>query len=470
MAVREFWLRWPTSAVLVLLLWCSFVRAQTCPKGCKCEGLSVTCANGLMQYVPPGIPINTTHLNFSNNSLTIIRNQTQLHNLPNLRTLSLWKNRIIAIEDGAFWGHSALKNLDLSYNDLRIVNRSAFRGLPGLNTLDLHGNPRLCLDFGSLGTLPNLQRLVLGYTNVIFIPGLFQTSSGNLNPPVGLLDLQLWEMGLLRIPYEAIKELPNLSELNMSQNKIKCIHHFAFTSNGNLTLLDLSSNPIAIVHSDAFEGLAKLSTLLLDNTNTLTMLPEGVFDPLPNGVKICLYGNKWNCDCHIKWLKSWTEEEGRVHCAQKPNCHTPSDLQGNPFFTVPKELFQCDGSVLNLPNVACYSDVKYTDGFCLELQQKHNIPMTTTTSSPSTDPITKKKVSTPTLSPTMHQSKIGFIVTGVSIMLIVILIVGVFIARQIRIQKKLHDQNKYFNISYENGDSQLQMAESPTPEKEKVFH
>lgn len=449
----------------IIIMWSPLSLAQKCPTKCSCAGANVTCSDGGMAYIPLGIPINTTYLNFRNNSLNVIKNQTQLHNLPKLQRLLLNENNIRTIESGSFWGHESLRHLDLSFNDLRILDKTTFRGLRGLQSLLLHNNPKLCLEFGSLGVFPDLQKLVLGKTAVTFIPGVFETSPGDLTPPLGLLQLELWKTGLEEVPYKAIKELTDLSFLDLSQNQIKCLSHSAFANNKNLTRLDLSSNPIVIVESDTFVGLDKLSLLLLDNTNTLATLSKGTFDPLPASARVCLYGNPWNCDCHIKWLKVWMETEGRIFCAQKPNCHSPSYLQGNPFFSVPREEFRCNGSISQLPTVDCHRRVHYTEGYCSELLP----PIPTSQSLASTESVTMRALTTPKSDPP-DSNNLTAIVTGICILLVLAAILGGFSARQLRIQKKLHDQNKYFNISYENCDQQLQMAESPTPEREKSFN
>ncbi|PIK34342.1 hypothetical protein BSL78_28829 [Apostichopus japonicus] len=441
---------------------------ETCPRKCRCDGPKVTCIDTQMKYVPPGIPINTTNLEFRNNSLKVIKNQTQLHNLPRLRRLLLNENKITAIEAGSFWGHGNLDFLDLSFNDLRNLDRSTFRGLRGLTVLRLNNNLKLCLDFGSLGVLPELQKLVLGKTAVKFIPGLFETSPGNLTPPLGLLHLDLWNVGLEEVPYEAIRELTGLSILILSENKIKCLSHFAFAKNKNLTELDLSFNPIVAVESDTFTGLDRLVTLLLDNTNTLTTLPSGIFDPLPTTVKVCLYGNPWNCDCHLEWLKAWMEDQDRIHCAEKPSCHSPSDLRSNPFVSTPREEFRCQSSISKMPKIDCQHRIRYKEGYCLELSPSTTERVLTEYVTSAVTTTTTKRGDPPMTDGT---NNLTILAVGICIILVLVTLVGGFLARQIRIQKKLHDQNKYFNISYENGqDQQLQMAESPTPEKEKSFN
>lgn len=124
--------------------------------------------------------------------------------------------------------------------------------------------------------------------------------------------------------------------LSLSGTKISKVSQDTFSVFGNLEVLNLSSNNIALVNADVFEDLEQLKILdlsendvveffgnfskvlpqlevLLLNGNEVQTIPasmEKFFSRLSN---ISLGGNPFHCNCEIRWLLHWLEENPEKH-------------------------------------------------------------------------------------------------------------------------------------------------------------
>lgn len=67
--------------------------AQKCPKNCKCSDDQVDCSHQNLVQIPKNLPLNTTLLNLSHNSLAML-NVTDLINYSQLQQLILNDNQI----------------------------------------------------------------------------------------------------------------------------------------------------------------------------------------------------------------------------------------------------------------------------------------------------------------------------------------------------------------------------------------
>ncbi|XP_020661121.3 platelet glycoprotein Ib beta chain [Pogona vitticeps] len=64
------------------------------------------------------------------------------------------------------------------------------------------------------------------------------------------------------------------------------------------------------------------------NNNELTFIPSGLFDNLKNLQEVHLWGNPWECDCHILYLRSWLQWQQNRTLYRNLQCASPSHLQG----------------------------------------------------------------------------------------------------------------------------------------------
>ncbi|XP_072130836.1 leucine-rich repeat-containing protein 52 [Mobula birostris] len=173
------------------LLLVGVTLAADCPSMCICEPFKVTCKGKGLNAFPESLPLNTRHLDLSDNSISEINSlelnllvdlvhldcshnaiseiskldflsgiklvyldfsynalkqigSTTLESLTNLIVLKVNNNKISEVQRGAFETNIGLRVLDLRNNNLSFFNVSLIRGLQGLKSVYLSGNPWDC--------------------------------------------------------------------------------------------------------------------------------------------------------------------------------------------------------------------------------------------------------------------------------------------------------------------------------------
>uniref|UniRef100_A0A672MSD0 Slit homolog 3 protein-like n=1 Tax=Sinocyclocheilus grahami TaxID=75366 RepID=A0A672MSD0_SINGR len=116
--------------------------APRCPDSCTCSDAVVRCSNRGLRSLPKGIPKDTTELDLSNNSISLLAPLT-FNNLTQLATLILSYNQIRCVPVHAFDGLRSLR-LTLHGNDLSTIPEGAFSHLTSLSHLALGANPLYC--------------------------------------------------------------------------------------------------------------------------------------------------------------------------------------------------------------------------------------------------------------------------------------------------------------------------------------
>jgi len=136
---------------------------------------------------------------------------------------------------------------------------------------------------------------------------------------------------------------PHLSRLGLDHNNIHTIDDYGLNFTARPTLghhitIYLQNNKLS---SKSFNQ----NTILIPNNtyvtfhlqnNSFTDFNEEVFKPLAvSGHKFSLLGNKFHCDCSMKWIVSQPQSSNiyNVHCAN----HNNIDI-----FDLTEKQFQCD--------------------------------------------------------------------------------------------------------------------------------
>jgi hypothetical protein len=88
-----------------------FALNENCPKGCQCRGHVVDCSNQRLREVPHDLPKETEELLLQDNQIERIPALGLFNRLPKLRFLDFSRNKIGAIEDGAFEGANSIVKL-----------------------------------------------------------------------------------------------------------------------------------------------------------------------------------------------------------------------------------------------------------------------------------------------------------------------------------------------------------------------
>ncbi|XP_034248369.1 LOW QUALITY PROTEIN: protein artichoke-like [Thrips palmi] len=217
---------------------------------------SVALAGNALQELPEGAfasLVNLTAVDLSGNQLANIR-AGAFTGLPSLRRLNLSRNKLQAFRgevlesasDGSA-GSSALRELDLSQNQLGYLFPNSFRAHP------------------------RLRRLLLAQNKLTFFPGELLTGlryleevdlAGNLLKAVDDMDFA---------------RLPRLRELDLSDNQLEALSETAFHNSTQLQVVRLARNRLERLSERTFEGLCRIELLDLEG-NLLAELPDALFE------------------------------------------------------------------------------------------------------------------------------------------------------------------------------------------------
>ncbi|XP_030047105.1 leucine-rich repeat LGI family member 2 [Microcaecilia unicolor] len=98
--------------------------------------------------------------------------------------------------------------------------------------------------------------------------------------------------------------MPTLQLLLLNSNSFTVIRDDAFAGLFHLEYLFIEGNKIETIARNAFRGLRDLTHLSLAN-NHIKTLPRNVFNDLDSLIELDLRGNRFECDCKVKWLFTW---------------------------------------------------------------------------------------------------------------------------------------------------------------------
>ncbi len=212
---------------------------------------------------------NLTQLVLESNALTlegVDANKTSEEViLPNLKFLSLSRNRLGRIEDSFFHPlrNSPLSELNLNHAGLESIGKSAFSHLPNLRHVDFYGNKLLVSHYGYVSYVAGLsgvldpfefygglKNLGLGSTNMTNFPrGLLEPLSN------GLVRLNMAGNEIINLgnkgagtPKGVLPNMTSLQEVILKNNKIEEVNELTFANVPNLKVLDLSGNKIAQIY------------------------------------------------------------------------------------------------------------------------------------------------------------------------------------------------------------------------------
>ncbi|XP_043964410.1 leucine-rich repeats and immunoglobulin-like domains protein 3 [Gambusia affinis] len=279
---------------------------------------------------------NLQHLDLSRNQIRRVEGLT-FQDLPTLRSLKLQRNRLTGLMDGAFFGLSNMEVLQLGFNNLTEVSKGWLYGLGALQQLHLEHNTisriqpetwKCCqklsklnlssnhlsrLEESSFDGLSLLDELHVGNNRVSFIAGGAFRGLSNLQ----MLDLQnneiSWTIEDMNGPFSALEKMKTLF---LQGNQIRSVTKKSFSGLDELQHLDLSNNGIMSIQANAFSQMKNLQELRLNTSSLL-------------------------CDCQLKWLPIWVEEQSFLPCVNV-SCAHPQMLKGRSVFLVRQEEFVCD--------------------------------------------------------------------------------------------------------------------------------
>lgn len=185
------------------------------------------------------------------------------------------------------------------------------------------------------------------------------------NLPEGIVEIRLEQNSIKSIPAGAFIQYKKLKRIDISKNQISDIAPDAFQGLKSLTSLVLYGNKITEIPKGLFDGLVSLQLLLLNankinclrvNTfqdlqnlnllslydNKLQTISKGLFAPLQSVQTLHLAQNPFVCDCHLKWLADYLQDNPIETSGAR--CSSPRRLANKRISQIKSKKFRCSGS------------------------------------------------------------------------------------------------------------------------------
>lgn len=229
----------------------------------------------------------------------------------------------------------------LTDNAISNISNSNFENLPNLWYLSLHGNKIAEMPNGFLLTMPNLAFFLVSSNELREIPYfsspfkqlkfLFLDSNRIVNVSrdslvlEGLENLDLHQNEIENVDHFAFQYLTSLVKLNMSFNLLKQAPSFVTTSGNSLTL-DLSNNQIQSVDENSFASLKSVKSLLLVSNKISHINPIGL-DSLLSLEDLDLTNNSLTCDCSLYPFSGWLRLHRGIY-VKGAVCNSPEKWKG----------------------------------------------------------------------------------------------------------------------------------------------
>ncbi|XP_046377712.2 leucine-rich repeat-containing protein 15-like isoform X1 [Haliotis rufescens] len=271
-----------------VLLMCSVLSGSDAALDAATEGnWTFPCCHitgGNLTYIPR-INITCDCLNFSNNTLRNITNET-FKNITFVKSLILHKDKIRNISSYAFRNLTSLKYLDLQYNfiyphdlviafqslhhNIQIINLSRnrlkrFNGFvdvligKNITTLTLeYCRIEQTLNFSELSLLKPLRVLSMGH-NALY------TTTGHV--PSHLTNITLRDNYLRHLPRFCSNhtKVSQLRYLDLCDNNIYCLPRLHIECLTSLEYLYITNNQVGVIGSSTFTSLPRLGVIYLEN-------------------------------------------------------------------------------------------------------------------------------------------------------------------------------------------------------------
>ncbi|XP_062584533.1 protein artichoke-like [Saccostrea cucullata] len=153
-----------------------------------------------------------------------------------------------------------LEHLSWLHNGMETIPSGSFRSLNNLTELDLRGNQIASLDYGCFdGITEKLEFLAL-HLNKLNERNIVPL--GNYSwPKLEQLNLGHMQTDFQDIPSGLFRNMPNLANLMLTNNKLRQIKSNDFAGLRNMRSMDLSENYINTIHKGALAHMPLLDTL-----------------------------------------------------------------------------------------------------------------------------------------------------------------------------------------------------------------
>ncbi|ELW66247.1 Slit like protein 3 protein [Tupaia chinensis] len=132
-----------------------------------------------------------------------------------------------------------------------------------------------------------------------------------------------------------------LDSRDLSENQIQGLPRKAFRGIADVKNLLLNANKINCLRVNTFQDLQSLTLLSLYD-NKLQTISKGLFTPLQSIQTLHLAQNPFVCDCHLKWLADYLQDNPIETSGAR--CSSPRRLANKRISQIKSKKFRCSGS------------------------------------------------------------------------------------------------------------------------------
>lgn len=333
-----------------------------CPEECRCNSRKqVYCNNRNLARLPDNIPNDTKVLHLQDNQLVnSVELQEKLGKLKKLERLMFYSNNLDTIPKLA---SPNLRELRLNNNRIKSISAGCFDDVPNLTELILDGNllTNAGIDIRVFEPLTELKRV--SFTNNFL-------TEFPVNLPVSLNHIFLSDNQLSYVSFDSLKHLSNLETLYLNRNKLSdgsfeqnalgslhrlrefeisynLLNHVPSNLQPSIEKLHMTSNKIEFIRSKEFRSLTQLRNIDLAY-NRLRAIEHGTLDNLTGLDRIDLSGNNWHCDCNLKSLKVFLNNNGVHRGVREPLICGDSNYGGTNLDFIHEDSLQCEAVNFNI--------------------------------------------------------------------------------------------------------------------------
>ncbi|XP_021355430.1 leucine-rich repeat and fibronectin type-III domain-containing protein 5-like [Mizuhopecten yessoensis] len=210
-----------------------------------------------------------------------------------------------------------------------------FQGQLSIQTLKFTNSFLVSLFCKSWVDLPNVVDMDLSQNYISLLQYPHFSSS------VKLRSLNLSRNVICQIDSQTFEKQSLLENLDLSHNQLSTLDDKVFDTLTSLTHLDLSHNYLSHVHDSVFKSLLKLTSLKLDNNKIKVMSFDNV-QVLPSIHSVSLSGNNWECSCMLESLLKYVQSRPQKFVNDDPaRCLVPESLNNKLLSEVPISDLPC---------------------------------------------------------------------------------------------------------------------------------
>nr|XP_023023792.1 leucine-rich repeat-containing protein 4C-like [Leptinotarsa decemlineata] len=284
--------------------------------------------NGCLERIEFGE--RTVKFAYIRNQKVPVLGKDSVRNMVQLLTVSFWGCELDILEPFAFRNVPRLKNVQISYCNLKEIPKNVFNHIPSIEQLRFHNNQIDFIENQAFANLSALKKVFGSDNNLEYWNREWFDASPNLE----VMDFQ--QNKIRTIPRKAFAALPKLKQIFFDYNEISAIQPDAFEGLTYLEYLGLRNNRLKVLNEDIFPNDIKIKRLLL-SANYLNFISNEVLKKMfVEGV--LLYHNPWKCPCFDRinyWLyttkgtsdKDHTCEVDFIPICAYPNLYSQSCLE-----------------------------------------------------------------------------------------------------------------------------------------------